>query len=267
MGEVYKGEKMSSLLITIIGVSFIFLMSTLGGGVVFIFRKDVSGKTNSIFLGFASGIMIASSIWSLLLPAIEQSSELGRLNFMPAAVGIILGTLFLVLMDKLVPKILNKKSSSINLSTPFKLFLAVTLHNIPEGLAVGLAFGNAYVGGQISLFYSALWLAIGIGIQNFPESSAISLPLKDKLKSNKKAFFYSVLSGGVEPIMAVLGIILTKFFSFLLPWLLAFSAGCMLFVVAEELIPEAKAAHPSTASGWGLIIGFVVMMVLDVALG
>ncbi len=265
MGKVYEGERVSSLAITIIGVSFIFLMSTLGGSVVFLFRKDLSGKTNSIFLGFASGIMIASSIWSLLLPAIEQSENLGVLNFLPAAVGILLGTLFLVLMDKLVPKLLNKRADEY--SQPFKLFLAVTLHNIPEGLAVGLAFGNAYVSGGMSVFYSALWLAIGIGIQNFPESSAISLPLKDKLKSNTKAFFYSVLSGAVEPVMAVLGILLSKFFSYLMPWLLAFSAGCMLFVVAEELIPEAKASHPSTASGWGLIIGFVVMMILDVALG
>ena len=241
MGKVYEGERVSSLAITIIGVSFIFLMSTLGGSVVFLFRKDLSGKTNSIFLGFASGIMIASSIWSLLLPAIEQSENLGVLNFLPAAVGILLGTLFLVLMDKLVPKLLNKRADEY--SQPFKLFLAVTLHNIPEGLAVGLAFGNAYVSG------------------------GISLPLKDKLKSNTKAFFYSVLSGAVEPVMAVLGILLSKFFSYLMPWLLAFSAGCMLFVVAEELIPEAKASHPSTASGWGLIIGFVVMMILDVALG
>ncbi len=259
---------MSNILVAVIGISFMFFMSVLGGGVVFLFKKDLSGWANSIFLGFASGIMIASSIWSLLLPAIEQSSNYGVLNFLPAAVGIILGTLFLVLMDKFVPKVLNKNrfNKQKGMSNTSKLFLAVTLHNIPEGLAAGLALGNGFVMGG-SAIYSALWFVIGIGIQNFPEGSAISLPLKSKLKSNKKAFLFSALSGAVEPVMAVLGILISTVLSSMLPWLLAFSAGSMLFVVAEELIPEAKVSHPSSVSGWGLIIGFVVMMILDIAFG
>ena len=260
---------MSKLVITIIGVSFIFLMTILGGSVVFIFRKNLSGKLNSLFLGFASGLMIAASIWSLIIPAIEQSSSYGKLDFLPAALGIILGALFLVAMAQFLPFLINRKKKSDKkvLSKPAKLFLAVTLHNIPEGLAVGLAFGNAFLIGEISAFYSALWLAIGIGIQNFPEGSAISLPLGQSLKNNKRAFLYSVLSGIVEPIMAVIGIFLATALQSVMPWLLAFSAGAMLFVVAEELLPDTKASHPSNIGAWGLIAGFVVMMVLDVALG
>ncbi len=256
---------MSNITIAVLGISFMFLMSVLGGSIVFLFKKDLSDKTNSIFLGFASGIMISSSIWSLLLPSLEGASSYGAFKFLPAAVGIILGTLFLVLMDKLVPKILNRKKKNGNyaLSNTSKLFLAVTLHNIPEGLAAGLALGNAFVMGG-GAAYSALWFVIGIGIQNFPESSAISLPLKDKLKSNKKAFFYSVLSGAVEPVMAVIGILLSTAMSSLMPWLLAFAAGSMLFVVAEEMMPEAK-VEGSNIAGWGMIIGFVVMMILDIA--
>ena len=258
---------MSKLVITIIGVSFIFLMTVLGGSLVFLFKKSISGKMNSLFLGFASGLMIAASIWSLILPAIEQSSSYGKLSFLPAALGIILGALFLVLMTKILPFLINKNKKNYKMSKYGKLLLAVTLHNIPEGLAVGLAFGNAFVLGEMSAFYAALWFAIGIGIQNFPEGSAISLPLSQACGSNKKAFYYSVLSGIVEPLMAVLGILLSTLLSSLLSWLLAFSAGAMLFVVAEEILPESKASHPSNIGAWGLIAGFVIMMILDVALG
>lgn len=259
---------MNKYIITTLGLTFIFLMTVFGGSVVFFFKKDLSGKINSLFLGFASGLMIASSVWSLLLPAIEQSSDYGNFNFVPVAIGILLGTLFLVLMDKLVPFLLNKKRPNYTIHGSTKLFIAVTLHNIPEGLAVGLVFGNAFVLGQLSAFYSALWLALGIGIQNFPEGSTISLPMKEHLKSNKKAFLYSVLSGLVEPIMAIIGILLSSLLAGIMPWLLSFSAGAMLFVVAEELLPEAKNSYPnSNVSGWGLIIGFVIMMILDVAFG
>jgi len=261
---------MNKYIITTIGLAIVFLMNALGGSLVFLFRRNLSGKINSLFLGFASGLMIASSVWSLLLPAIEQSGDFGNFCFVPASLGIVMGTLFLVFMDKLVPYLLNKKRKntkfSMNKST--KLFLAVTLHNIPEGLAVGLVFGNAFVLGELSAFYSALWLAVGIGIQNFPEGSAVSLSLKEQFASNKKAFFYSAMSGLVEPIMAIIGILLSSWLSFLMPWLLAFSAGAMLFVVAEELLPEAKNSSPkSNVTGWGLIIGFVVMMILDIAFG
>ena len=168
---------MSHLAITIIGIGFIFLMTTLGGAVVFFFKKPLSGKANSLFLGFASGLMIAASVWSLILPAIEQSSSWGSLSFLPSSLGIVLGAIFLVLMDKLLPKMFKLKHDGQQKSS--QLFLAVTLHNIPEGLAVGLAFGNAFVIGETSAFISALWLALGIGLQNFPEGSALSIPLKE----------------------------------------------------------------------------------------
>ena len=257
---------MSGVLIAIIGISFMFLMSLLGGALVFIFKKSLSGRANGILLGFASGIMIASSVWSLLLPAIEQSSNLGKLNFIPAAVGMILGTLFLVLMDKLVPKCINNNTSSNEFAKTSKLFLAVTIHNIPEGLAAGLALGNAFVSGGVT-GYSALWFVIGIGIQNFPETSAISFPLKEKFNSNKKAFLYSLASSIVEPIMAVVGIFISSTLTGIMPWLLSFAAGSMLFVVAEEMLPEAKSSHKSSVAGLGMIIGFVVMMILDIVFG
>ncbi len=259
---------MDNTTITIIGVSFIFIMTTLGSAIVFLFKKNISDKINSLFLGFASGLMIAASVWSLIIPSIEQAEYLGNLNFLPACIGIILGCLFLVVMDKLIPKILNKddkKQTKLKKST--KLFLAVTLHNIPEGLAVGLAFGNAFIMAETSAFYSALWLAIGIGIQNFPEGAAISLPMKEELGSRKKAFLYGTISGIVEPIMALIGIWLSTSLSHLMPWFLAFSAGAMLFVVAEELLPDAKSAYPTNIGTWGFIVGFVLMMILDVALG
>lgn len=265
-----KEKNMNAYIITSIGLSVVFLMNTLGASLVFLFRKDLSGKVNSLFLGFASGLMIASSVWSLLLPAIEQSSSYGDFSFLPASLGIIIGTLFLVIMDKLVPYFLkrNNKRTNFSMSSSTKLFLAVTLHNLPEGLAVGLVFGNAFVVGEISVFYAALWLAIGIGIQNFPEGCAVSFAMKEQLKSNKKAFCYSMLSGLIEPIMAIIGIFLTSLLSSLMPWLLAFAAGAMLFVVAEELLPEAKNSYPnSNVTGWGLIMGFVIMMILDIAFG
>ena len=258
---------MSKIAITAIGVSFIFLMTTFGAATVFIFRKKVSDKLNCLFMGFASGLMIAASVWSLLLPSIEQADGYGSLKFLPAACGIVLGCLFLLLMDKIIPKLLVKKNKTENFSKKsFKLFLAVTLHNIPEGLAVGLAFGNAFILGEISVFYSALWLAIGIGVQNLPEGAAISLPMREDLHSNKKAFFFGASSGLVEPIMAVVGIFLSTALSSIMPWLLAFSAGAMLFVVAEELLPDAKTPTSGHIGSWGFIVGFVIMMILDVAL-
>ena len=280
-------------------------MTTLGSAVVLFFKKPISEKINSLFLGFASGLMIAASVWSLILPAIEQSSNMGALSFIPSACGILLGAMFLVVMDKLIPKFLNthsknrynfkklnkntlknsKKTLKFNFSPNFsyscssngtkkysltkssKLFLAVTLHNIPEGLAVGLAFGNAFSLGQMSAFYSALWLAIGIGLQNLPEGTAVSFPMREQLGSRAKAFLFGALSGIVEPFMALIGIWLSTSLANLMPWFLAFSAGAMLFVVAEELLPDAKNNSSGKIGSWGFIIGFVLMMILDVALG
>lgn len=256
---------MSHLAITIIGVLFIFLMTTLGGAVVLFFKKPMKPKFHSLFLGFSSGLMIAAAVWSLILPSIEQSENLGILNFLPSALGIILGAIFLVVMDRVLPKMFKLDADGKQKSS--QLFLAVTLHNIPEGLAVGLAFGNAYMIGQTSAFISALWLAIGIGLQNFPEGSALSIPLKERYGSRKKAFIFAFLSGVVEPIAAIAGIFLAGALMTVMPYLLAFSAGSMLFVVAHELVPEAKMTHESYIGAWGFMFGFVIMMVLDIVLG
>ncbi len=256
---------MNATVIVILGIFFIFLMTTLGSAVVFLFKKEVSNKCNSLFFGFASGLMIAASIWSLIIPSIEGASNYGNWAFVPAAVSVMLGGLFLVLIDKLLAVINNKKEPYLSKSS--KLFLAVTLHNIPEGLAVGLSFGSAFVVGTQSALYGALILAIGIGIQNFPEGSAISLPMLKQTQNKFKSFLFGMLSGIVEPIMAVIGFFLSTQLTSLMPWFLAFSAGAMLFVVAEELIPEAKLSEKSSIGSWGFLIGFVLMMALDVALG
>ena len=256
---------MSGYLLATIGITFIFFMTTLGSAVVFLFKKSISDKLNSLFLGFAAGIMIAASIWSLIIPSLEQSSEYGKFNFVPATAGIILGCIFLVIMDKLIPFLLKGRKNE-GFSKPTTLFFAITLHNIPEGLAVGLAFGNAFAMAEISAFYSALWLAIGIGVQNFPEGAAVSLPMKTQLNSKGKAFLYGSLSGAIEPFMALIGIWLSTSLSSVMPWFLSFSAGAMLFVVAEELLPEAKNSYPSKISSWGFISGLIIMMILDVLL-
>ena len=259
---------MSNTILAIIGISFIFIMTSLGGLIVFFFKKPLSGKMNNLFIGVASGLMVAASVWSLLIPAIEQSKCYDKLSFLPATIGIVIGALFLVVIDKLLSKFQNRNNyGRKGLSKAGKLCLAVTIHNIPEGLAVGLAFGNAFIVGAQSVFMSALWLAIGIGLQNMPEGSAVVMPMKEHLGSNKKAFLYCLLSGIVEPVMAVLGLFLSGFLTPVMPYLLSFSAGTMLFVVAQELMPQMKDDSPSLIAGWGFIAGFIVMMILDVALG
>lgn len=259
---------MSNLAILIIGVSFIFLMTTLGSAIVFFFKRPVKDKIKSLMLGFASGLMIATSVWSLLLPAIEQSAHYGKWSFLPATIGTIVGCLFLVVLDKVIPFLLKKHDKEDDaIAKSQKLFFAVTLHNVPEGLAVGLAFGSAVVSAQTSIYLSALWLAIGIGLQNFPEGSAISLTVKEVSGSTKRGFWYGFLSGVIEPIMAVLGIFLATAISSIMPWILAFAAGAMLFVVVEELMPEVKVADKGKIGSWGFIAGFVIMMILDVAFG
>ncbi len=265
--------------ITVFGIAFIFTMTTLGAAVVFFFKGEISPKFNSFFLGFASGVMIAASVWSLLLPSIEQSRmNYGKLAFLPAAIGFILGGVFLVLLEKFVEKIQRKAQNCANieqnvadrLSTrkkSFRLFLAVTLHNIPEGLAVGFAFGAAATIGTVAAYLVALGLAVGIGLQNFPEGAAISLPMKASSKNNAIAFLWGAASGIAEPIFAVLGYFLAAYLTGIQPWLLAFSAGAMVFVAAEDLIPDSKWEQSPRLGAWGVLIGFVVMMTLDVALG
>ena len=248
--------------ITVFGIFFIFFTSTLGAAVVFLFKKEISPKLNAIFLGFASGVMLAASVWSLLIPAIEQSKP---------SFGA-----FSVLLDKVLPKSKPLQAGEgqeprsliqSNRTRARHLFLAITLHNIPEGLAVGFAFGAAAVIGTTAAYLSALGVGIGIGVQNFPEGAAISLPMKSAVQSNKKAFFFGAVSALVEPIAATLGYFLAKSLQILQPWLLSFAAGAMLFVAAEDLIPSSKLETSPRLGAWGVLVGFVAMMILDVALG
>lgn len=259
-------------LITIAGFSIIFLMTTLGSALVFLFKKGISPKVNSLLLGIAAGVMVAASVWSLIIPAIEMSEEaLGFFSWIPAAVGLVLGGILLALLDKIVPHMHNgthqEEGPKSHFSKSMKLFFAVTLHNIPEGLAVGFAFGAAAVVGDNAAFLSALGLAIGIGIQNFPEGAALSLPMRQATGSSRKAFLFGMSSGIVEPVSAVIGYFLSSHLVMLQPWFLAFSAGAMLFVVAEDLIPDANLSEHSHFGTWGFLTGFIVMMILDVALG
>lgn len=262
---------MSHAAMTVLGFGLIFLSTTLGASLVFFFKKDISEKANTLFLGFAAGIMIAASVWSLLIPAIEGAEDWGTWSFVPAAVGFLAGGVFLVVLDKAVPHFHSgtdeEEGPRSALAKPVKMFLAVTIHNIPEGLAVGFAFGAAAALGTDAAFVSALGLAIGIAVQNFPEGAAVSLPMKQSAGGRRKAFLYGTGSGAAEPVAAVAGYFLAAFLTAAQPWLLAFAAGAMIFVVAEDLIPDAKlASHPHLGT-WGVMAGFVVMMILDVALG
>lgn len=263
---------MNQTVIAAVGIGFIFLMTALGSALVFFFKKEISPKVNTLFLGFASGIMVAASVWSLLIPALEDAAESwGSWSFVPAAAGFLLGGLFLVLLDKLVPHFHSgtneEEGPRTSLKKSTKLFLAVTIHNIPEGLAVGFAFGGALAGGESAGILAALGLALGIGIQNFPEGAAVSLPMKTVTGSSGKAFLYGMGSGTVEPLAAVIGLLLASALTSIMPWLLSFAAGAMIFVVVEDLIPDAKLAEHPHLGTWGAMAGFALMMILDVALG
>lgn len=262
---------MTNTWLTIIGFTVIFVATTLGSSLVFFFKNDISDKLNTIFLGFAAGIMIAASIWSLLIPSLQQSSDMGKWGFIPAAVGLMVGGLFIVLLDKVVPHFHvgtgQEEGPQSTMGKSAKMFLAVTIHNIPEGLAVGFAFSGAAAIGTTEAFLSALGLAIGIAIQNFPEGAAVSLPMKRATGGNMKSFLFGMGSGVVEPIAAVVGFFLAKALKIAQPWFLAFAAGAMIFVVAEDLIPDAKLNEHPHMGTWGVMIGFAVMMILEVALG
>ena len=254
----------------VLGFSIIFVATTLGSAIVWFFKKDISDKVNALFLGFAAGIMVAASVWSLLIPSMEGAEAWGRWSFVPAFVGFLFGGLFLVLLDHVVPHMHSGTSevegprSSLKKST--KMFLAVTIHNVPEGLAVGFAFSAAALG-ESGALVSALALAIGIAIQNFPEGAAVALPMKAATGSRLKAFLYGMASGAVEPIAAVAGFFLASALTAMQPWFLSFAAGAMVFVVAEDLIPDSHlSSHPHLGT-WGVMFGFAVMMVLDVVFG
>lgn len=254
-----------------VGTGFTFLMTSLGSAMVFFFKSRMNPKVQRIMLGFAAGVMIAAAVWSLLVPAIEEASANGQVGWVPAAGGMALGVAFLMLMDSLLPHLHVDALQSEGLPASFRrttlLVLAVTLHNIPEGMAVGLSFALAAQGGQAAGYTAAMALALGIGIQNFPEGAAISLPLRQEGKSVGRAFWMGSLSGVVEPIFGVLTVLIAGSIQPLMPWLLSFAAGAMIYVVVEELIPEAHLGEHSHVGTLGVIFGFVVMMILDVALG
>lgn len=250
---------------------FTWGMTALGAAMVFFF-KTLRKRVSNIMLGFAAGVMIAASFWSLLAPSIELSAHMGSLSFVPALAGFLLGGLFLWALDKMVPHLHLGFPDSKSEGAPSDygrtalLVLAITLHNIPEGLAVGVAFG-AIAAGDTSALVAALVLAFGIGIQNFPEGAAVSIPLRGAGMSRARSFFYGQLSAVVEPISALIGAWLVTLVTPVLPYALAFAAGAMIFVVVEELIPEAQVGDGSDLSALGTMLGFAVMMVLDVALG
>ena len=251
----------------IFGISFIFLMTTLGASLVFLFKNKISDRTNKLIVGFSSGIMIAASIWSLLLPAIDQSENFGDLKFLPALIGFFVGAIFIALLDIVCRQINKTSKKPYGMKRHTKLFIAMTLHNIPEGLAVGVAFGGAWALGTPASMALALSLAIGIGIQNIPEGTAVSLPMKLATGSKVKGFLLSVASGVVEPIAAVIGFFLAASITVIMPWVLAFAAGAMLYVVMSELMPESQTGEGASFGTWGAIVGFMIMMALDVALG
>lgn len=259
-------------MLTVFGFLIIFLATTAGSTMVYFFKHDISKRANAIILGFAAGVMIAASVWSLLIPSIDVAgSQFGTWSWVPAAVGFLLGGLFLVLLDHVLPHFHagtgQEEGPHVQVHKSTRLFLAVTIHNIPEGLAVGLAFGAAAVSGEPGGYYAALGLAIGMALQNFPEGAAIALPMKVATRSKHKAFLFGMGSGAVEPIAAVVGYILASEVAILQPWMLGFAAGAMIFVVAEDLIPESNLSEYPHAGTWGVMLGFVLMMVLDVALG
>lgn len=247
-----------------------FLGTTLGAAMVFIMKRRMNTGLEKLLLGFASGVMIAASVWSLLLPAIEMTEEKGENTWFPAAAGFLMGMFFLLLLDRLIPHICldteNLKSVKNNFQKTTMLVLAVTLHNVPEGMAVGVTLAGAMLAGSGVSMAGALALAIGIAIQNFPEGAIISMPLRNSGKSRLKAFWYGMLSGVVEPIGALLTVLLAGQVVPVLPYLLAFAAGAMLYVVVEELIPESQSGEDSNTGTVGAATGFVLMMILDVAL-
>lgn len=254
-----------------IGLLIPFLGTVLGSAMVFFMKDKMNQKVEKMLLGFAAGVMIAAAVWSLLIPSINMAKEAGGIAWIPAVVGFLLGIAFLLVLDSVIPHLHLSSSKPEGISAKLRrvtmLVLAVTLHNIPEGMAIGVTFAGALHGNSGITIAGAFVLAIGIAIQNFPEGAIISMPLKAEGISKKKAFFYGTLSGIVEPIGAILFILLIHIMMPILPYFLSFAAGAMIYVVVEDLIPESQNGEHSNIGTIGVAIGFVLMMVLDVALG
>lgn len=260
---------MKEIIYPIIGISLIFLCTTIGALFVFFLRKkEISPRLGKIFTGFAAGVMFSAAFFSLIKPALESD-----VSYMPSwlvvVISIVLGAAFLWGIDKLLPHFHVKENQDEGLSTKrmsktSKMFLAVTIHNVPEGLSVGIAFGVALSQqNNAALLTGALLLAIGIGIQNIPEGAVVSLPIKSETGSSGKAFLFGMLSGAVEPVAAVFGLFLAMQIQGIMPWALAFAAGCMIYVVAEEMIPEMTSEGHDHFGVWSFIVGFVIMLALD----
>ena len=256
---------------TFLGILIPFLGTTLGAACVFFMKKSLSDLVRRSLAGFAAGVMVAASIWSLLIPAIEQSEDMGKLSFLPAFIGFWSGVLFLLLLDRLIPHLHvgseQAEGPKSKLGRTTMMVLAVTLHNIPEGMAVGVVYAGFLSGNTQITAASALALSLGIAIQNFPEGAIISMPLRAEGERKGRAFLGGVLSGVVEPIGTVLTLFAAQLVIPALPYLLSFAAGAMLYVVVEELIPEMSQGRHSNLGTVFFAVGFSVMMVLDVALG
>ncbi len=254
-----------------LGLLIPFAGTTLGSAMVFFMRKEMNKKLEKLLLGFASGVMIAASVWSLLIPAIDMAEEQGGIAWLPATVGFLGGMAFLLVLDSLVPHLhlesVRPEGIEANLKKTTMLVLAVTLHNIPEGMSVGVTFAGALFGHSGITMAGAFALAAGIAIQNFPEGAIISMPLRSEGMPRLRSFVYGSMSGIVEPVAAAVTIMLASHIVPALPYLLAFAAGAMIYVVVEELIPEAQTGEHSNVGTVGVAIGFVIMMILDVALG
>lgn len=254
----------------LIGVFVPFTGTILGALLVFFMKKELNEKIEKILLGFAAGVMIAASIWSLIVPSIELSSKLGKFSFLPAAIGFLLGIFFLLILDTYIPHLHVNSEEPEGVKSKLKkttmLVLAVTLHNIPEGMAVGVVLAGAYYGNSLITISGALTLALGIAIQNFPEGAIISMPLKSEGVSKPKSFLLGVVSGVVEPLAAIITILLIRYINPILPYLLSFAAGAMIYVVVEELIPQSQSKNHSNLATISLALGFTLMMILDVAL-
>ena len=257
------------LLYAALGTGFTCLATVLGAGMVFFFKKEMSHTMQKVFLGFAAGVMIAAAVWSLLIPAMEMAESQGRSVILPVGGGFVLGGLFLMALDRLLPHLHIGSDEAEGLPAHWKrttmIVLAVTLHNIPEGMAVGLSFSvAAREGGALA---GAVALALGMGLQNFPEGAAVSLPMRSQGVSKGKAFLCGAASGVVEPIFGLLTVLAAGSVGGIMPWVLSFAAGAMIYVVVEELIPEAQLGEHSHAGTASVMSGFLVMMLLDVLLG
>ena len=259
------------LLFAMIGTGFTCLATVLGAAMVFFFRKDMSPATQKILLGFAAGVMIAASVWSLLLPAMDMAQEQGQNVIFPIGGGFLIGGLFLMLLDRLLPHLhlgdAHPEGIPARLKRTTMIVFAVTLHNIPEGMAVGLAFSIAAQDTGNGAMAGAIALAIGMGLQNFPEGAAISLPLHSEGTGKVKSFVCGALSGVVEPVFGILTVLVAGSITSVMPWILSFAAGAMIYVVVEELIPEAHLGEHSHAGTMSVMGGFLIMMLLDVLLG